>query len=48
VTVDFDTATDGMVTLRDRDTMQQERVPVAQLHSIVEKKVSMKRLLEQI
>ena len=48
VTVDFDTVTDGKVTLRDRDTMEQERVPVAELHSIVEKKVSMKSLLEKI
>ena len=48
VTVDFDSISDGMVTLRDRDTMQQERVPIAELHSIVDKKVSMKRLLEKI
>ena len=48
VTVDFDSISDGMVTLRDRDTMQQERVPIAELHSIGDKKVSMKRLLENI
>ena len=48
VTVDFDSISDGMVTLRDRDTMQQERVPIAELHSIGDKKVSMKRLLEKI
>ena len=48
VTIDFDTVTDGRVTLRDRDTMAQERVSIAELHSIVEKKVSMKSLLEKI
>jgi glycyl-tRNA synthetase len=29
VTVDFDTLTDDAVTVRDRDTMTQERVPLA-------------------
>jgi len=48
VTVDHDSLTDGCVTLRDRDTMAQERVPIDQLHSIVEKKVSMRTLLEQV
>ena len=27
VTLDFDTADDGKVTVRDRDSMSQERVP---------------------
>jgi glycyl-tRNA synthetase len=31
VTVDFDTVTDGAVTIRERDTMTQERVPIATL-----------------
>ena len=31
ITVDFDTETDGAVTVRDRDSMQQERVAVADL-----------------
>jgi glycyl-tRNA synthetase len=29
VTVDFDTLTDEAVTLRDRDSMAQERIPLA-------------------
>ncbi|MCW1929787.1 MAG: glycine--tRNA ligase [Candidatus Kerfeldbacteria bacterium] len=33
VTVDFDTLTDHAVTVRDRDTMQQERVPLSQLQN---------------
>lgn len=31
VTVDFDTLEDGAVTVRDRDTMQQVRIPVENL-----------------
>jgi glycyl-tRNA synthetase len=31
VTVDFDSIDDGAVTVRDRDTMEQARVPIAQL-----------------
>ena len=31
VTVDFDTLGDQAVTVRDRDTMQQERVAIAEL-----------------
>ena len=32
VTVDFDSLDDDAVTVRERDTMQQERVPRAELH----------------
>jgi glycyl-tRNA synthetase len=31
VTVDFDTLTDNAVTIRDRDTMKQERIAIAEL-----------------
>jgi glycyl-tRNA synthetase len=31
VTVDFDTLTDNAVTVRDRDTMQQERIKIEDL-----------------
>ena len=33
VTVDFDTLTDDAVTIRERDTMAQERVPLAEVQS---------------
>ena len=33
VTVDFDTLTDNAVTVRDRDTMEQVRIPIAELLS---------------
>jgi glycyl-tRNA synthetase len=31
VTVDFDTLEDGAVTIRDRDSLEQERVPIGSL-----------------
>lgn len=31
ITYDFDSEEDGCVTIRDRDTMQQERVAIADL-----------------
>ena len=31
VTVDFDTLDDDQVTVRDRDTMQQDRIPIENL-----------------
>jgi glycyl-tRNA synthetase (class II) len=37
-----------MVTIRDRDTMQQERVPIDSLVQIVDAKVSMNNLLRQL
>ena len=39
VTYDFDSETDGCVTVRDRDTMQQERIAIADLKSYFEKKM---------
>ena len=35
VTVDGDTITDDTVTVRDRDSMEQERVPVAELETVL-------------
>jgi glycyl-tRNA synthetase len=35
VTVDFDTIDDRAVTVRDRDTMAQERVPIDKLVDVV-------------
>ena len=31
ITYDFDSVEDGMVTIRDRDTMKQERIPIADI-----------------
>ncbi len=40
ITVDFDTLEDQAVTIRDRDTMQQERVAIADLVDYVARKVA--------
>ncbi|KGE89418.1 glycine--tRNA ligase [Phaeodactylibacter xiamenensis] len=47
VTVDFEALDDQTVTLRDRDTLEQERVHVDQLEEIIRKRVDMKQLLVQ-
>jgi len=38
VTVDFDTLTDNAVTIRDRDTMKQERIKIAELSEYLKDK----------
>ena len=38
ITVDFETETDGCVTIRDRDTMEQVRIPVAEVKDYIAKK----------
>ena len=39
VTYDFDSVEDGCVTVRDRDTMQQERIKIEDLAAYIEKKI---------
>jgi glycyl-tRNA synthetase len=39
LTVDFDTENDGCVTVRDRDTMLQERIPMKDLKAYLEAKM---------
>lgn len=46
VTVDHQTIQDDTVTIRDRDTMEQERVSMGALREMVGKKVNMKQLLK--
>ena len=48
VTVDYDTLNDNCVTLRFRDTMEQERVSINQLLGIIEDKVSIASLLKKL
>jgi glycyl-tRNA synthetase len=45
ITVDHDSLNDQTVTIRYRDTMDQKRVSLEELHAIIEKEVSMKTLL---
>ncbi len=39
VTYDFESENDGCVTVRDRDTMAQERIPVERLEAYIEEKI---------
>ena len=41
ITIDFDTANDDSVTIRDRDTMEQVRVKIADLEKYIEEKVTL-------
>jgi glycyl-tRNA synthetase len=45
VTVDFDSIEDGGVTIRERDSMQQVRVPVEEVARMVEAATDMRKLL---
>ena len=40
VTYDFESAEDGAVTVRDRDTMEQVRIPIAELKNYLEEKLA--------
>ena len=40
ITIDFETENDGCVTVRDRDTMQQERVSISELKAWLNNKLS--------
>ncbi len=48
ITVDHDTLEDNCVTLRNRDTMEQERVPIAELDHLLADKVSLTSLLRKL
>ena len=39
ITYDFESETDGCVTVRDRDTMEQVRMPIADLAAYIEEKI---------
>ena len=39
VTVDFDTLEDNAVTVRDRDTMEQVRIPISELENYIAEKI---------
>lgn len=45
ITIDRETLEDGQVTIRERDTMDQERIPIEKLREILTEKTSMKRAL---
>ncbi len=47
VTVDHDTLTDNTVTVRYRDTMTQDRIPVENLHKVIADQVNINNLLRK-
>ncbi len=48
ITIDHDTLKDNMVTIRERDSMRQERVSLDQLDRIIAKRVDVKELLKKL
>ncbi len=48
ITVDHDTLTDNMVTIRHRDTMEQKRVKIEELRTIIDQEVNMKNWLTRM
>ena len=48
VTVDHDSLNDHCVTIRHRDSMQQERVKIEELHSIIAKEVNLSNILKKL
>jgi glycyl-tRNA synthetase len=48
ITIDHDTLEDNAVTIRERDSMNQERVSISELEKIVSEKVSMHSLLARL
>jgi glycyl-tRNA synthetase len=48
ITIDHQTLEDNTVTLRDRDTMQQERISIENLERLISEKVDMNTLLKKL
>ncbi len=48
ITIDHQTLEDNTVTIRHRDSMEQERIAIDDLQAIIGEAVSMKKLLKQI
>ncbi|MDE6131270.1 MAG: glycine--tRNA ligase, partial [Muribaculaceae bacterium] len=48
ITVDHQTLEDNTVTLRERDSMAQTRVAIADLHKIIHDSVSLNSLLRKL
>ncbi len=48
ITVDHESLNDRCVTVRDRDTMEQTRVPIAELRAMIDAKVNLNNLLRNL
>ena len=41
VTYDFDSETDGCVTVRERDSMEQVRIPISEVKDYIEQRIQL-------
>jgi glycyl-tRNA synthetase len=48
VTIDYDSVQDSSVTLRYRDSMEQKRIKIDELHGLISEEVSWKKLLNNL
>ena len=48
ITIDHESLNDNCVTVRERDTMTQTRVPVAELRALIDSKVNLTNLLRNL
>ena len=48
ITVDYESLKDNCVTVRERDSMQQSRVPVSELRALNDKEVNLNNLLRKL
>ncbi len=48
VTIDNETSTNETVTIRDRDTMQQERIHISKVFAYIEERTSIRNLLRKL
>jgi glycyl-tRNA synthetase len=48
ITVDHQTLTDNTVTIRERDTMKQERVSIDRISQIIDERVNVKNVLRKL
>jgi glycyl-tRNA synthetase len=48
ITIDHETLQDEAVTIRERDSMKQDRVKISEVEAIVGEKVDMLKLLKQL
>ena len=48
ITVDYESLKDNCVTVRERDSMQQSRVPVSELRALIDKEVNLNNLLRKL
>lgn len=48
IAIDYESKEDHCVTIRYRDTMEQERVPIDALHTFLEKQTNLKSIFDQL